>query len=362
MRIAADGSHLRWQSAGIARFLDGSLHALADCLDGHDELLVYYNSTGGLKLFGPMVGERFIRAPRAVVWNQLRVPLALARDRPDVYLGGAYITPVRSPVPTVVVVHDCLAFRDPAAKPGLEGRYLRRWMRASARSAAIVVAISRWSASEAERYLEVPSDRIRVIYPGVAARFSPAPPDPAAGATLRGELGITGAFCLQVGAYERHKGSATVADAVRKVRGQGIDLVLVRCGARGETSREEGVVDLGWVDDDALLRLYRYADIVCVASTHEGFGFPVLEAMRCGTPVIATDVPGLREAAGDAAVLVPVDDAAALATALNTLLGSSVERERLRQEGLAWAGNFTWEKNATVTLELLREVVGSARA
>jgi glycosyltransferase involved in cell wall biosynthesis len=339
--------------------LDGSLHALAQHLSADDELLVYYNAFRGPQLFGPGVRERFIRAPRAVVWNQLRLPLALKRDRPDVYLGGAYITPVRSPVPTVMVVHDCIAFRDPSAKPGLEGIYLRHWMKASARSAALVVAVSRWAAGESERYLGLAPERIRVVYSGIDARFSPSKPDPADLAELRRELRIAGDFCLQVGAYEPHKGSAVAAEAVQRVREHGFDLALVRCGVRWRSDPRDGVVDLGWVDDDMLLRLYRHASVVCVVSTHEGFGFPALEAMRCGAPVVASDIPGLREAAGDAAIFVPADDPGALATAIEGLLRSPDHRQKARQEGPAWAANFSWEKNATAMLEVLNEVRGA---
>ena len=329
------------------------LHALERSLEPEDELVVYYNARRQPKRFGPRVRERWLRVPGSTPWNQVGVPMALLVDRPDVYLGAAYITPVVSPVPTLLLVYDCLAFRDPAAKPGADGRYLRRWMRACARRATAVAAISHWAADETERYLGVPAAEVAVAYSGVDERFVPPSDD---GAAFRRRVGIEGEYVLQVGAYELHKGGGTVIDAVKELRGEGRAITLVRCGVRGSTAAAPGLRDLGYVDDDDLLGLYQHAAVVVVASSHEGFGLPVVEAMACGTPVVAADVAAVREAAGDSARLVPAADTAAMANAIREVLDSPALAARLVAAGIEQARQFTWDRNAQV----MREALGRA--
>src|SRR5207244_12637348 len=154
-RFGADGSWLQWPRAGLGRYLDGLLHALADRLGDDDRLVVYYNSRTGPRLFDGDVAERFVRLPNRTLWNQVRLPRALKGDRCDVYLAGAMVAPRLARTPMVVIVHDCLAFRDPAAKPGAEGRYWRRWTADAARRAMSVVAVSKFVADDCERFLGV---------------------------------------------------------------------------------------------------------------------------------------------------------------------------------------------------------------
>src|SRR5579884_4306021 len=132
MRIGADGSYLRWTTQGLGRYLDGLLHALEALLEGDDSLVVFYNSLAGDSLFGTAVREARVRLPKATLYNQVGIPAALRLHRCDVYLGGANVVPVRSRVPAVLVIHDCKAFRAPAADSPGWTRYWRRWQQASA--------------------------------------------------------------------------------------------------------------------------------------------------------------------------------------------------------------------------------------
>ena len=357
MKISTDGSDLRWRPAGLGRYLDGLLHGIERELEGDDHLTIYYNSLPRAKLFGQRVQERFIRLPRSTSYNQLGLAVALQVDGSDVYLGGANIVPIVSRKPRVVVIHDALAFRHPETKTPIVTRYLQRWMKLSAQRADRIIAISRWSASEAVRFLGANDEAIDVVYQGVNERFKPGdqptPPDLLSLARVP--------FVLHVGAFEWHKNPEMTVQASNVLRQRGHDLVVVRTGAT-HVRTEGPVIDLGVVDDERLLWLYRNATAVCVPSRHEGFGLPVVEAMACGTPVVASRASGLPEAGGDAALYAEPEDINGFATALERLMNDPDERAHRIQAGLAQAAKFRWETAARRVLEIVGETAARRNA
>jgi len=191
----------------VSRYLDGLLHGIEAQVSGADTLHVYYNSIGGPRLFDGRTREHNVRLPRSTLFNQVGIPLALMRDRCDVYLAAANLCPAWGRVPSVVVMLDCRAFRDPDGLPGADGRRLRRWQRAAARAARAVVAISAWTAGECERWLGVPRSRVRIIAPGIDPRLSPFHEggETEERTRLARDHGVRGRFVLQVGAHEPHK-------------------------------------------------------------------------------------------------------------------------------------------------------------
>jgi glycosyltransferase involved in cell wall biosynthesis len=361
MRIAADASWTQWTTVGIGRYQDGLLHAMARQLGSDDSLAVYYNSRRGPQRFDPPTVERFIRLPNRTLWNQIRVPLEL-RTGADAYLATGIVGPALTGVPMVAVVMDCLAFRDPASKPGREGRYWRRWTRTTVSRSRAVITISRFVASDCERFLGVRPSDISVIYPGVSPVFFDPHDRAAARATIRSRFGVNHPFVLQVGAYDPHKGGALAIDAVQQLQRAGQDVVLVQCGQRSdaEGTGSPGVVRLGHVEDRVLLDLYRAAAAVCVTSSHEGFGLPVVEAMACGTPVVASPAAALPEAGGDVAIYAAPDDPRALSRALADVLSEPPDSaDRRRDAGIAWARRFSWDAAATQVLDLLHRISAS---
>jgi glycosyltransferase involved in cell wall biosynthesis len=331
------------------------LHALADDL-GDDELVVYYNSVKGPPLFEENVNERFVRLPTATAWNQIRLPVAIARDRCDVYLGGALVVPAVAKAPRVVVIHDCMPFRFPESKSRRSGAYLRRWMKSSARRSALVVTDSTWAAQECQEFLGVGPDRIRVIPAAADPSFAPAAEGSTVVDEMRTRFGLVGPYVLQVGAFELHKGGGTAVDAVEMLRRRGHDVTLVRCGIAGGDESRPGRRDLGYVDDADLRALYQGAAVVCVSSTHEGFGLPVLEAMASGVPVVAARASALPEVGGDVALYAEPGDADGFANAIERLLVDCHEAASRRQLGVARAATFTWARTASQMHDVLAEV------
>lgn len=230
-----------------------------------------------------------------------------------------------------------------------------------------VIAISRATADDLMRLLGVPADRITVVYNGVdTERFRP---EPAANddATLA-RLGVQEPFVLCVGAANWRKNSEGMIAGFARARERAKELRLVWAGRLGRDDAErvdgaarrwevtEHVQRLGYVDDAALATLYRRAVAQLFVSRGEGFGYPVVEAMAAGCPVVTSDRSSLSEIAQGAALLVNPEDPIRIGEALAQLATSTERRAELRGLGIERASRFTLGKMAAETLAVYREV------
>ena len=241
------------------------------------------------------------------------------------------------------------------------------------RSAAAIICGSDNSKCDIVKAYGIPSDKVRVIPYGVDhERFHP-------GATLERNwaqaLGIRDGYVLHVGTFSYRKNIPTLLHAVAHLRARGMwgnrQVVLAgsqRLSIKGghevfETIREldlsGSVVLTGHTPDEHIPGLYAHAGLLVVPSLYEGFGFPVLEAMAVGTPVVCSDTSSLPEVAGDAAIFFPPHDHYALARAMEDLLRNPSIAEQLRRKGFEQARQFTWQRAAEQTIGIYREVAKS---
>lgn len=255
----------------------------------------------------------------------------------------------RFALPAVATLNDASPFVLPGY-PDAE----RAPFRAAARRCARILTLSAYCADELARELPYPRERIAPIPLGVA------PPRPPAAVAL--DVAALGAFVLFVGEAEPRKGLPLLAEAVRRLRGDGFALRLVAAGrVREGDAVGDDVVRLGHVDDDTLAALYRGCAVFAYPSRYEGFGLPVLEAMSYGAPVVASNAAAIPEAGGDAALYVPPDDADALAAALRRVALDPAVRGALRERGHARAAAMTWERTAERTLAVFEDALVSRR-
>jgi len=289
-----------------------------------------------------------LRPPPALVhraghaWEQFVLPGRAARLGARALLCPANLAPLASSR-SIVVVHDAAALRH----PGWYSRAYAAWQRlvlpAVARRARLVITVSEFSRSEIVELLGVPAERVAIVAGGVDERFTPhADPRPA-----RKALSLDRPYVLCVASHTARKNLAALVPAARALAGQGVE-VAVAGGHRPQFAREadlDGVRLLGHVDDALLPGLLAGAAAFALPSRYEGFGLPVLEAMACGTPVVAAAAGALPETCGGAAWLVE-PDGEAFAAALPALLRDRAERERLRAAGLVRARTFTWDATA----------------
>ena len=282
---------------------------------------------------------RVLRPPAALshraghLWEQALLP-ALARGS-DALVNPANLAPLAGRR-NVVVIHDAAPLREPSWYSPAYVRWQRFVLPRVARGALRVVTVSAFSRDELRELLGVDA----AVVPGGVDhdRFVPGTP--------RSDR----PYVLTVGSQTARKNLGALAETARRLAAQGVELLAVG-GARPQFTGEGALParPLGRVPDADLPGLYAGALAFVLPSLYEGFGLPCLEAMACGTPVVAADAAALPEACGDGALLVDPHDQAAIAEAVLAAIGD----ERLRARGLRHAAGFSWERTATELTALL---------
>ena len=290
-------------------------------------------------------------------WEQLVLPARARRLGAELILSPANLAPLAWPG-NVLVVHDAAALREPGAYSAAYRRWHRLAGLAAARRARAVITVSEFSRRELVAVAGLDPDAIHVVPGGVDPAFSPESPD-GADAARRAALGLTGPYVLTVATADARKNLAALEPVAEALAARGLALAWAG-DTRGYFTAQaapRGVRVLGYVPDASLPSLYRGAAAYVAPSRYEGFGLTCLEAMACGTPVVAADRAALPETCGDAALLVDPDDPRALTQATLVAAGAgdgSPARDRLRAAGLSRAARFTWERTAERVDSLLR--------
>jgi glycosyltransferase involved in cell wall biosynthesis len=341
VRIVVDVSPLSHPRTGVGNYIRGSLVGIAEA-GKHDVVAFAPASVRGRRaiesaLDGVDVERNLPVVPAAhalrTAWSRAgRPPVERVVGDFDVFHFSDWMYPAQRAGVRSTMIHDLVPIHFPewvhARTRGMHGAKYRH-----ATTCDIVMVNSRFTGADVAATLGVPPERIHVAYPGVDPVFEPD--------GERHDLGRP--YVLTVATLEPRKNLATLVGAYRRLDGQ---LSLAVAGAAGWGAQAaldvEGVVRLGYMPHDELPRLYRGASVVVYPSFFEGFGMPVVEAMACGVPVVASSHPSLDEACGDAAVRVDPRDPDAIADGIRVAL---TQREQLRARGLEHARSFTWLEN-----------------
>jgi glycosyltransferase involved in cell wall biosynthesis len=293
--------------------------------------------------------------PLRRLWSQVRLPMALATERPDLLFVPAHAVPFAWPGKVLTVVHDLAFERYPRAYSAAERAYLRLTTRWATVRSRLLITVSESTKADLVSAYGVRPERIRVVPLGASR-----PEVRAAPASRLAELGLNGNFVLQVGRLETRKNQAAALAAVERL--DGVTLALAgpetdpELAARLRASGRCRV--LGRVDQPTLELLYARAAAVIVPSLYEGFGLPALEAMARGKVVVAAKASSLPEVGGDAALYFhDAADAGQLAKVLEVALGDEPLRKSLAKAARERARQFTWERCAAGVAAVIREVV-----
>jgi len=292
--------------------------------------------------------------PLHALWARGDVPpLEWFIGATDVVHGTNFLVPPTSRAAAVVSVHDLTPLHYPELCNEATLAYPGQIRRAVDRG-AWVHTDSAYVAREVTEAFDADPARVRVVHPGVPDL--PVADEAAAAEVLRRFLppGVE-RFCLAIGTAEPRKDLPGLVRAFDAVAGDRPDVALVLAGPPGwgeealdaavavATARQR-IVRTGWVEQLDLAALLSRASVLAYPSLYEGFGFPALEAMRAGVPVVATRAGSLPEVLGDGALLVEVGDREELAAALGVCLDDEVERRRLVAAGAAWSARYSWER------------------
>lgn len=352
MRVAFDVSPLSHPPTGIGNYIRGTLAGMTAAAGTGDEIVPFApTSLRGPKrirarLVGLPVTPRLWPLPASHLartgWSRIGFPPAeWLLGRFDALLFTDWMTPPQRAGLRATTIHDLVPHHHPEwCTPRTIAMHRRK--DDAARRCDVVFANSAYTAADAARSLGIDEERLVVARPGLEPGYVPGGPRAAP----------ADRYVLGVGTLEPRKNLGRLVDAWRLLGG---DRRLVLAGGAGWGERPDladpGIVLPGYVAEDDLPPLYRGADVFVYPSLFEGFGMPVIEAMACGTPVVASAHPSLDEACGDAAVRVDPESAEAIAAGIEEALA---RRDELVRLGLAHASSFSWEATGSVVLEALR--------
>lgn len=308
---------------------------------------------------------------RRLLWDQIQSPAAARRCSPNLLHVPGFSAPLRPPCPTILTVHDLIGALFPENLGPLSRFYWGRWLPRSLSWANRIIAISECTRRDILSLTRVPEERVVVIPHAAGDAYVPCGDQRALDAVLT-RLGVRRPYILGVSSVEPRKNFPLLVEAYRRYRhgGKQADMRLVIVGKKtwGLAAVERslgsapGLADdvtlTGYVADEDLPALYQGAELFVFPSAYEGFGLPPLEAMACGTPVVASGVSSIPEVVGEAGRLVEAPlTAERFAQAMAEVLEDENARAEMSRKGLERAATFSWERTARETLEVYRRAL-----
>jgi glycosyltransferase involved in cell wall biosynthesis len=358
--IGFDGSRLTGRPrTGTESYAHELLLRLAP-IAAPGELRVYLNASAPPD---DLPGEIEIRTiPASRLWTHGRLSLEMRAHRPGVLFVPSHVVPVAHPR-SVVTIHDLAYLVTPESFTRRERIELDLSTQWSVRSASRIIAVSQQTRTDLIERYKVDPQKVVVIHHGVGPRFLPVPPEEVQ--PLLQRFGLDRPYVLAVGTLHPRKNLAMLAAAWERAVDQGLEADLVLCGSRGPrsndclrriaASRHAGQIRLlDYVSSAELPGLYTGAALFVLPSRYEGFGMTALEAMACGTPVLAASSGALPEVCGNGARFIDPLDEEAWTDEMMRFLAQPDLRARLALRGRARASHFTWERSAMQSMMVLR--------
>jgi len=303
--------------------------------------------------------------------EQIFLPQLLRREKVDLFHSPHFLLPLWRTCPRVVTIHDVIHLVYPQDLPSPVGRlYARGMVHAAARLSDHIITVSEFSKRDILRHYDIDAKNVHVIHSGIDDRLRRVE-NLNEIATVRRKYGIEREYILYTGIYKERKNHAGLLRAFAKLvrAGDSSDLVIAGPLAEGKAKLEQlgkdlGIADrvrlLGFVPDEEMPALYSGARVYACPSMYEGFGFTILEAMSCGTPVVCNPVTSLPEVAGDAALFADASSPDDFAAALHAALIDEGCRADLRQRGYANVKRFSWRRAAEETAHVYALALGAA--
>lgn len=358
MLIGIDTRLTYYRTGGISTYMHRLVRALAK-MDSENRYIVFQSR----KVSKP-VTDAFATAslwtPCHHRFERLALSVELARFNLDLLHSPDFIPPLRGAKHHVITVHDLTFLHYPDYLTADSRRYYNDQIKIAVRQANHILADSESTKRDLVTMLGVESSKVSVHMLGVDERFQPLPQ--AVRESWRTQLALPGSYMLFVGTLEPRKNIAGLLDAYRLLVDQLPSVPpLLLVGRKGwlfdETTAKIETLDLGahviWrddINDESLPAVYSLADVLVLPSFYEGFGFPALEAMACGTVPVVSNRSSLPEVVGEVGIQFDPDDVQAMAAAISRVLTDADWREKQRQMGLERAKLFTWEDTASIAL------------
>lgn len=341
-------------------------------LDKTNEYILFYANPFNSGLFAQHenVREVWVRGRNKASWDQVFIPRACRMEKVDILFHPKFTVPLFAPCKVVMVVHgaDWLIPEQAQFYPWWDVKYMQTMLPLYFRKSSAVISVSQETTDNFNRILKLPTGKIQTIY-FAPARYFKRITDPSALQLVKARYQLPDKFILTLtkrkGADRKNLGQVFKAYACYHEKTL-IPHQLVIGGEDCHLFRDEYAIpkdgygkDIlfpGWIDQMDLPAVFSLADLYLYPSNLEAFPIPLTEAMACGTPILTSNVNGLKEIAGDAALLIDPSDTELIANGLARILSDSELRESLSRKGLERSSLFSWDLCARSTLALLERV------
>lgn len=344
--------------------------------DKANEYLLLFSSDVDMAFFEEKIGSRFnyLILPFDILSFKdiLLLPQWLRKLKTDIFLSTNYLTsPFHSGYRTVLVVYDFIPYFFDYARAS---RFWKIYFRFKFQTKIIlsraskIIAVSDSTARDADALFGIRGDKISVVHGGVDPRFQALPPDLTEGILRR--FNLTPGYILYIGRQDPHKNIVGLIKAYYSLPiniRENYQLLIV--GKKSERyfsglssvvkklGIESRIIFIDYLSDDELVAIYNLAALFVYPSLYEGFGLPILEAMACGCPVVASNISVISEVAGDAAVLIDPLDVKELSEAIFKVLTDENLKKNLKELGHKRVKQFSWERSAEEILKMYKDIV-----
>ena len=367
MRIGIDFHSAEREGSGNCTYIRNLVEAMT-LIDGKNEFFLYVTDRS-FPYYGIFKDRKNVHL-RQIPFNNpfIRIPslgLATFKDAIDV-LHIQYIAPPIFRGKMVVVIHDLAYLHFPQCFRRFERFRLRHLIPINARMAKYILTVSEYSKNDLVKTLQIPEDKIIVSSNGLDKKFGVHCDEKDKEKILQ-KYGISGKYILSVGRLDPRKNLLRLINAFKELKKSGkLPHKLVIIGKEDHMSSEienavrgfeNEIIKAGYISDEHLPCIYQSADLFVYPTLFEGFGLPVLEAMACGCPVIASNVASIPEVAGDAAVLVDPESTEEIMNAIDKVVNDRDLRSKMIEKGLKQASGFSWETSARITLDTYERAI-----
>lgn len=368
MRVGITAEALNINGSGIKTYSYYLIKKLNEIKDINICLIGYENDTTFPSLNRIVVSNPFYFISKLYLWHPyLAMKLNSRKYNLDIVhslnTGPSFFKLKKQKY--VITVHDLIPLVFPQSRPYKVFIVYRFLLSRTLKNADKIIAVSNSTKFDLIKYFQIPPEKIEVIYEAADERFKLLSDDEIR--AIRDKFNLNFPFILYVGGLAPHKNLTILIKAFYKAKLKGIDHKLVIAGKKRWKYKEifdsidalhlqDDVIFTGYVPDESLPGLYNAADLFVYPSLYEGFGLPILEAMACGCPVIASNSSSLTEILGDAGILFNPYDVNELTKSICIVLNNIELKFNLRNKSLERAKNFSWNKCAMETLNVYNDV------
>lgn len=360
--------------SGVEYYSLGLINALVG-IDKKNEYFIYTNrpdlinenvqQTNNLTVFKTKhIKTRVAR----IIWEHTQLPRLIKKHNINVLHCPSYIAPLKNTnIPYVVTIHDTIAIDHPEWCKPTNALYYNLFMKKSANKAARIISVSERTADDIKRNFNLLCSKIHVVHSGIDKIFN-ATKNILSSRKIKERYNLPEKYILYVGNIEPKKNLSLTLNLQKRLRQDGFPHKLVIIGKRSWGAKKElaeiskeanlnNIVCTGYVKRNELPFIYQMADILVFPSLYEGFGFPPLEAMACGTPVITTSKGILNETVAKAAVIVePFNTSQILQAAISIIKNCDLKNKHINM-GLEVSSRFNWLKTAEKTLQVYKKAI-----